>query len=296
MSQTTQPKPNPLRNLKSYVMTRIEDLQSAGKNTQRWAEALLIIDEVATAWNGKNARITQYRDRYQAVALELQQALDAAATHDSEIEALRNQIEDLNAELDGSQHKYKVPRPASTLLANVDAGSDIFLVASDPDAIESRMEFVSDPTEGVIGVAVWVDHNIKPYYFPFHEAFTPLEAVRGERLTLDNPEHALLIYQTQLNVAVDFADNLVEKYGALLGVRMISKNNDDSGRLHAPVSGDSDAGELSYTPVEGFDAASSGLDDDSSGGAIESALDSADAQLDITDEEEDDILPPEVED
>lgn len=289
-------KPNPLRDLKSYVLERIETLVAAKKDPKRWADCLLLLNEVVAAWNTKNDRLRAQKTSFDAAVLDAQQSADANAKLESELELLRNQLEDMRSELETKQYKYKVPRPACVLLANVDAGYDIFLVESDPEHIESRMEFVNDPKDGVIGVAVWVDHSIKPYYFPFGEAITPLESARGEYLDTDNnPEHALLVYQSGLQLAVDFADSMTEKYGPLLGLREITgKTHDDSTRLYGTAT--------ENVPMHGSNAAPVTVDteiDDEEMGSDSENTDPANVPegLDINDEDEDeDIIPESPED
>lgn len=282
MSQLT-PKPNPLRDLKSYVLERIETLVAAKKDPKKWADCLILLNEVVAAWNTKNDRLRTQKLAVDAATFDAQQASDANAKLESELELIRNQLEDMRSELETKQYKYKVPRPACALLANVDAGYDIFLVESDPEHIESRMEFVNDPKDGVIGVAVWVDHSIKAYYFPFGEAITPLESARGEYLDTDNnPEHALLVYQSQLQLAVDFADSMTEKYGALLGLREITgKTHDDSTRLYGTAT--------ENIPMHGSNAAPINVEIEDEDGIADSEGDELPTGLDIDDEPEDSI-------
>lgn len=229
---------NPIADAVDFVNRRIAHLQEKGQPTKAWETMAEVINDivvferaevqslftnlsaVVTGFNTLRSALRAAGGASKAEVATLQEQL--AAAHD-EIENLRNQLSDAQDAAENatstSRYRYEIPRPEASAfrMADVVTTEDVLLTSSVPGDVETRVEWIVDRDDGMVGVAVYLDHSQRPWVFPIHLFMYPWEAAHNTTFDKRNAAHVESMYTSVLNIAVGLADVLTDNFGPIAG-------------------------------------------------------------------------------
>lgn len=264
LADLTESSETKLAELTGYIDERIARTQESGGKTTVLSNIRSLLEahlqevtevaqqfrggvrDVVANWNILHKNWKALKDSNAAEELaEVTADLDAANERLGALEQERDMLsEQLEASKARQGHKFSIPVPAASLFDAVSASEIVILTQSHPDDIETRIEWLTHPVEGAVGIAVFLNHATKPWIFPFHEAIADLELATGKSYDDSDPESQQALLSSVLTTAIALADSLCASYGALEGLPSNAKPNrnesdrlDDSEIVSAPMNG-----------------------------------------------------------
>ena len=304
---------NFLADLFQYIDTRIAGMKAREEpSVVRWEKARELLDlfdtdnqesytrirELVTAvvhgWNNLHHAFKDANGgNVSALNEEIARLNEALTTVSEQVNDLTQQNEALTQNVEDLSSKrgfvYTIPLPSASFLAAVTEANDTFITQSKQEDIETRIEWFMHPDEHCVGVGVFLNHNVKPWIFPFYEAISEYETQNHLAFDYDNAEHVSAVFHNVLGAAIALADALCLTYGPLFSVPVASRSKlardeserfaDDAGMQTAPIGGTSE-------PIEAPETSGTEALDDN-------AAITEDADIPLDDSSDD--IPPEDE-